>query len=330
MDHSRRYRLIQRWLAAWCVLVLATVLSAQTPPVKPGEKTQRLFWKITSPTTEVYFVGSIHVATKDMYPLPPEIEAAYKQSANLVVEADVTKVDQTTLALLLMQQGMYGQGDSLDKHISPEAMKKLEMFCADNQMSPAILKMMKPPLVATTVEALVMQKMGLNPEDGIDMHFLTLADEAKDKKVVELESADAQLKLLFGVDDKLAEKWLVETMKDNSKAELDKMVKAWQEGDVKTVEAMVIEDKKNDPDEQKLNDLMIYKRNDDMTKKIDEMLHGKDKVFVVVGAAHLVGEKGVLKQLEAKGYKVERPELTVPPPAPKAVDAPATRPAAPQ
>jgi uncharacterized protein YbaP (TraB family) len=90
---------------------------------------------------------------------------------------------------------------------------------------------------------------------------------------------------------------------------------------VKTVETMVLEDNKNDPDQQKLNDMMIYQRNDEMTKKVDEMLKGKEKVFVVVGAAHLVGEKGVLKQLEAKGYKVERPELTAPP-AP-----PATRPA---
>jgi hypothetical protein len=56
-------------------------------------------------------------------------------------------------------------------------------------------------------------------------------------------------------------------------------------------------------------------------KKIEDMLKGKEKVFVVVGAAHLIGEKGILKTLEKKGYKVEMPELTQPPAATKPVSA---------
>src|SRR3954468_22859172 len=78
------------------VLTLAFVLAALTTsgradtPASPTT-TKRLFWKITSPTTVVYFLGSIHVATPDMYPLPAEIEAAYATCDNLVVEADITK-----------------------------------------------------------------------------------------------------------------------------------------------------------------------------------------------------------------------------------------------
>jgi uncharacterized protein len=313
MFHRRSFPLPRLWMTLFLVLCVAA-LSAQTPPAAPGAPTQRLFWKITSPTTEVYFLGSIHVAAKDMYPLPPEIETAFKQATNLVVEADITKVDQMVLAVQVMQQGMYTQGDSLDKHLTPDTMKKLQEFCTVNQMPAAIFNMMKPPLAATTVQAMLLEKTGLSADDGIDKHFLDEVSTTKDKKIVELESADAQLKLLFGVEDKLAEKWLLETMKDNSKDELDKLIKAWKEGDVKTVETLAIEDTKNDPDEQKLADLLVFKRNDEMTKKVDELLRGKDKSFVVVGAAHLIGDKGILKQLEAKGFNVERPTLTVPPP----------------
>jgi uncharacterized protein YbaP (TraB family) len=35
-------------------------------------------------------------------------------------------------------------------------------------------------------------------------------------------------------------------------------------------------------------------------------LKGKETHFVVVGAGHLVGEKGIVNLMEKKGYKVEQ------------------------
>ena len=46
-----------------------------------------------------------------------------------------------------------------------------------------------------------------------------------------------------------------------------------------------------------------------MTGKMDEYLKGKESVFVVVGAAHIIGDKGIAKQLRDKGYKVEQVTL---------------------
>ncbi len=46
-----------------------------------------------------------------------------------------------------------------------------------------------------------------------------------------------------------------------------------------------------------------------MTAKMDEYLKGKEPVFVVVGAAHIIGDKGIAKQLRDKGYKVEQVTL---------------------
>jgi uncharacterized protein YbaP (TraB family) len=43
-----------------------------------------------------------------------------------------------------------------------------------------------------------------------------------------------------------------------------------------------------------------------MTGKMEEYLKGKEPIFVVVGAAHIIGDKGIARQLRDKGYKVEQ------------------------
>ena len=43
-----------------------------------------------------------------------------------------------------------------------------------------------------------------------------------------------------------------------------------------------------------------------MATKIDTWIKGKESTFVIMGAAHTLGEQGVIKLLEEKGYKLER------------------------
>ncbi len=70
---------------------------------------------------------------------------------------------------------------------------------------------------------------------------------------------------------------------------------------------------KEHPEYKPLMDKMVDERNTTMTKKIEGWLGEKGSKFVVVGSLHLVGDKGIVKLLEAnKKYKVERPKLTAP------------------
>jgi uncharacterized protein YbaP (TraB family) len=49
---------------------------------------------------------------------------------------------------------------------------------------------------------------------------------------------------------------------------------------------------------------MLYKRNENMVRVMDSLMQHKT-VFAGVGAAHLAGEKGMLKMLENEGYTVK-------------------------
>jgi uncharacterized protein YbaP (TraB family) len=53
---------------------------------------------------------------------------------------------------------------------------------------------------------------------------------------------------------------------------------------------------------------LLDKRNVGMTDKIKGYLtdEGKETYFIVVGAAHFVGEKGIVQLLENEGYTVDK------------------------
>ena len=147
-----------------------------------------------------------------------------------MVEADINKVDQAKVTQQMMADGMYAGGDTLEKHLKPATFKALSDYCKANGLPMESANAMKPGVAAMVVESLLLGQMGLSPDSGIDKHFLDAAGKDTGKKIVEFESVEMQMKLIFGLDDAAADKMLAETFKDDSKDEIEKMLKAWQAG----------------------------------------------------------------------------------------------------
>jgi len=51
---------------------------------------------------------------------------------------------------------------------------------------------------------------------------------------------------------------------------------------------------------------LLYERNNTMATRIEGFLKAGGRYFVVVGAGHLVGKKGIIELLKKKGYPVEQ------------------------
>jgi uncharacterized protein len=203
----------------FALLAVAALLSA--PLALAGDTTTQkgIFWKVTSDAGgEVYLLGSIHAATDEFYPMPKEIEDAYAKSKALVVEADAAAEDAAALQQLVMSTGMYGEGDTLKKHVSKDTVKKLKAVCEKEGLPYDQLKTMKPWLIAIQLQGVAMQKLSMRADLGIDKHFLDDAHDAKKpKKIIQLESAKEQLELISGFGDDLEEKFLLSTIDDNEK-----------------------------------------------------------------------------------------------------------------
>jgi uncharacterized protein YbaP (TraB family) len=299
-DHRRRHALFASLLFTGLV---ACRLAAQPPAPQPAKKA--LFWKVSSGGNVIYLLGSIHFGSKNMYPLPQEIESAFERSAALIVEIDLNHVDMGKAQALVMQSGLYPAGETLWDHVSPETRQLLEQFCTTYGLPAERVAMMKPWLVAVTTSVLPMVKSGMAPDLGIDKYFL---DKAKDKRVVEIESAEWQLKLLSGFADGLQEKYLASAIKDAGKTvdDVTQMQDAWIAGDVARLEKQLADSSTDPPEVMKA---MLQDRNPHMADVAEQFLKGKDVGFLVVGAAHLIGKDGVVAILERRGYKVEQVAL---------------------
>jgi uncharacterized protein YbaP (TraB family) len=290
-------------LLAASQLVAQDVAVAQQAPA-PAKKA--MFWKATSKDNVAYLLGSIHLGSKSMYPLPKEIEDAFEHSALLAVEIDINHVNLQKMQGMILQTGMYPDDDTLWKHVSPEARQRLEAFCEKYGFPAAAMSKMKPWTAAMMVSTFPLMKNGMEFGLGIDKYFLDKADQAK-KRIVEIESAEEQMKLVSGITAEMLEKSLAAPSYQDPQEYIKRIQDAWISGDTAQLEK-VIQSQPSDPIEFAKS--MLQDRNLRMADATEQFLKRKDPAFVVVGAAHMVGPDGVVRILEKRGYKVEQVPLS--------------------
>ena len=110
-----------------------------------------------------------------MYPLDAQIERAFSSSDVLVVEADASPDKAMALAVKMMAGASYPLEDSLEKHISKDTFDAVVARLAKDGMPAAQAKMLKPWFLASMITLTELQKLGIKPEKGLDMHFLAAA-----------------------------------------------------------------------------------------------------------------------------------------------------------
>ena len=266
------------------------------------------FWKVDSAKATVYLMGSIHFADKSFYPIRDEIEESYKKSDALVVELDINKIDHHAYNRLLVDRGIYKDGSTIKDAISEETWLQLEKRLQQLNISYDDIKSYKPGILVLTLTAMQVMQMGFNPELGIDAYFLDKASSAASaKKIIELETLQQQIGLFLNIPD--GDLLLKESLYslEESEAMMADMVSYWKAGDESKMNQLLFEDVLNEnPAFSAIYDSLIYERNNQMLLKIDDMLKQQGRYFVVVGSGHLIGEKGIVNLLKAKGYNVKR------------------------
>ncbi|MBD3263752.1 MAG: hypothetical protein GF375_01455 [Candidatus Omnitrophica bacterium] len=290
------------------VLSLPGMYSLAANPGKEDRQSSKNFlWKIESLNNTVYLFGSLHLAKADFYPLDSAIEEAFKSSEVLVVEVDTSDIPPQVLQRKFMEKGFYPPGETIKDNISSETFNLLQEKLNELGMNSRKAMVYKPWLLAMTLVTIEIIKLGFSPEAGVDFYFLNKARESG-KDIVELESVDYQVNLFESFTSREGELFLFSTLLDMETIEeqMDSMVSAWKNGKAEVLEDILLKGIKEYPRLLPVYKKIFYERNQQMASVIKDFAGKNKDYFVVVGATHLVGKKGIIELLKKEGYFLDQ------------------------
>lgn len=254
----------------------------------------------------VYLLGSIHLGNPAMYPLRTSMEQAYANSDALVVELDINRVDAQALAGWMIEHGQYPAGESLRDHLQPQTWQRLQAWLDRHGLPVEAIARYRPGILVNMLTVMQMTQEGYSASLGLDQHFLQAA-QRDGKPIIELEKAEDQLALLLAVPN--GDALIADTLDelDDLHTASDTLFDAWKAGDGSALETEVNRSLyQDDAESREFFDKIFTQRNRAMTDHIVAAGHTHKRLFVVIGAGHLLGGEGVVELLRRRGFAVEQ------------------------
>jgi len=261
-------------------------------------------WSVRSGDNVIYLGGTVNILRPADYPLPGEFEEAYQASSELYFETDIASMSDLSVQAQMLQQLTYGDDESLSSILSDEAYAALSAYTATAGLPIAMLNKFKPGLLISTLQILVFQSMGFTPQ-GVDAFFHTRA-VGDGKAEGQLETVQEQIGFIAAMGEGNESEFILLSLKDLAETGdvMEDMIGAWRSGDAEGLSELFVEEMKVEA--PALYDTLLLQRNLKWVPQIDSMLQDADTEFVLVGAAHLVGENGLLDLLSQKGYEINQ------------------------
>ena len=269
---------------------------------QPENAYMPLTYKVCDVDSCIVLLGSIHVGDERITQFRRSINEIYRKSQYLAVELDTKYMSMNYNDFLL------DSGKTLDDIITKELKEKITQFLMDkgSSLSYDDLKKFKLGFLSNYISLLSSTELGFT-SPGVDSHFLTLAHD-DGKEIIELETYEEQMGLLFDYSDALYSKQINDSIDsyDENKKQLSLLYEAYLKADKEKIESLLEEEGEpsNEEEEQYLN-AMLYDRNKRMAEKVEMFLRENKDVFMIVGEAHVLGNGGIIDLLKRKDYQIE-------------------------
>ena len=260
-------------------------------------------WVVRDHDSTIYLIGTVHVLRPEMVWNSEKITKALGESTELWLE--LVDADNQEITTSLIQKHGFDATKPLSKKLNAEQNTKLREVAKTYGISPTSLEPMRPWVAAVMLTLMQVQKAGYDPKSGVE-HFLTAQAEKEGDKVLGLETLEQQMKFFADLPEEEQVAFLEQTLDHASEgvALLDRLAKAWSEGDVDTISDVFVDELKTQA--PNLYDKLVVQRNIRWSEQIEEILRGSGVHQIAVGAGHLVGPDSLQLQLEKRGLKVER------------------------
>lgn len=315
-------------------------------PDVEGETSTPLMWHVTDPSSggELYLLGSMHAGLEDMCLFPDEVYDAFDSCTALAVECDVIALEDDAsvsvegLRMLVYQDGT-SASDHIDAGVYASALKILEANgCPRSYMDSYV-----PILWQQVIDEILTEQTPYKYDNGVDRYFIKEAKRLE-KTILEIEDPLDTYRGLASLSEKTQKQLLADEVDPEYVSsfgdDMKTLYEVWKRGDEDEVNELLLGEKERETDEtaaaetdktenaeksakdgdkteevdevaacyDEYNKMMLGDRNEVMVKKAKEYLKKRMKVFYVVGLAHMVGDDGIVAQLEDHGCTVERVE----------------------
>lgn len=223
----------------------------------------------------LHLVGSIHMGTQNMMPLPAALQEKVARADALVVEADITSGASPFMATEACPP--------LAERLSDADLAELTRLCREVAISPEAIDTLPAWQIALMLQAQQAQQLGLRADYGIDFQLLKAA-RAQEKRVIELEGPETQLALLKALPDN-GMPLLTDTLRHwHTNARLLQTMIGWWLESPPAGKQTALPSTFN----SELNDVLMLQRNARWSEMLVNLPAGN--YVVAVGALHLYGE----------------------------------------
>jgi uncharacterized protein YbaP (TraB family) len=266
-----------------------------------------LLWRVSDADNTVYLLGSFHALRPTDYPLAPAVEAAFADAEQVRFELSPEEMLSPELGVSMATAAQLPEGETLRSVLAPATWDKLEAWASSRGLPLETFMGMEPWFVSLVITVMEMQRIQLDPAQGLDRHLIDRA-VAAGKHTGGLETAAEQIAALDSMSREEQQQALLEALgeADDFRTEMEALHTAWRNGDDRTLyDRMGLELRQKYP---RLYQRIDVDRNRAWFPEIRALLDDShdDDALVVVGSLHLLGDDGVVEMLRAQGYKVER------------------------
>ncbi len=257
---------------------------------------QSLLWKISGKGLEApsYLYGTIHIQDNRVFLYGDEVKQAFEQANAYAMEVIIDEIDKDK-----MQKLIYMKKNELKDFYTSEEYELLDKYCQEKMgVGLAFLGKMKPFFLSSQLMQLDMPK---DRALALDADFLKKA-RTSGKKIIGIEKLKEQMGAINKISLKEQADMLLSLAKspEENAEKFEKLVTSYTSFDFEQMQELLSDTTLPKQFEQAL----LIKRNKKMAKRIAKIVK-KQVSFNAIGAAHLLGEKGVVALLRKKGFTVE-------------------------
>jgi len=271
--------------------------------VQFGPRGEPLLWRVKSATATVYLLGSVHIGDKRIFPLDPRVDDAFHASDTVAFETEITPIAKAEIQRLLDLYGTYPAGQSLDQHLEPGLIGKLDALLERHHLARGRMHRLRPWCAALALSTIAYREAGFSPDYGIEEH---LRRQATRKKVDHIETIAQQTDVFRLMPEAAQVDALRTTIEQFGELapELGRALDAWRAGDLQRLATAILDPlRKTSPE---FYASLVTARNKTMAAAVEQYLQNQGTMFVVVGSGHLIGAGSVLELLAERGHPAER------------------------